>query len=276
MGLESLKRGVGAVLLLCLGWSTALADYPVEVIQLKTRSAQEMIPLITPFVGPDGAVTGLNDQLIIRAPSERMQDIHDILQKIDRPPRRLMIYVRQGGELSRDHEQVNVGGTVEIDEQLSVQVGDNSTSGRVRSIRTRRDSDVTQYVQTVEGKPAFIAVGKQVPVEEQNMVISGGIIQHRTTTQYRDATTGFYVTPTVRDGEVILHISSHRVQSDARVHDAFEVGQTRTTIRGRMGQWIAVGGTGQTASRHESGISHRHITNTREDREIHLKVEELK
>jgi hypothetical protein len=53
----------------------ALADDKMEIFELKGRTPQEIIPLLKPFVGPDGAVSGMNNRVIVRTTPERMAEI---------------------------------------------------------------------------------------------------------------------------------------------------------------------------------------------------------
>jgi len=73
-------------LIVLLSSTGATADYPLEIIELKGRHADEIIPIIKPFVSPDGSIAGINNQLIIRTSRENMQEIRSLLQRIDRPP----------------------------------------------------------------------------------------------------------------------------------------------------------------------------------------------
>jgi len=48
--------------LLCLATGTqTFADYPIEVIELKSRPLDEILPVIQPFIGADGTVTGAGE-----------------------------------------------------------------------------------------------------------------------------------------------------------------------------------------------------------------------
>lgn len=90
--------------LLMLVTTSLLADYPVEIIELKGRSVQEMLPVIRPFISSDGAVTGMNNQLILRTSPESLRDIRAILDRVDTPPRLLLISVRHG-----EHQKEQTG-----------------------------------------------------------------------------------------------------------------------------------------------------------------------
>ena len=79
---------------------------PMEIIELKSRSVEEVIPIIRPLLEPDGKVSGMNNQLIIRAKPEQISEVRKILQRIDRPARKLIIYVRHGATYDLDRDGV--------------------------------------------------------------------------------------------------------------------------------------------------------------------------
>jgi hypothetical protein len=80
-----------AALLGVTGISPVLADYPIEVIQLHSRTYEEILSVIKPFVGSDGTVTGMGSNLVIKAAPARVSEIKRLLSELDRPPKRLRI-----------------------------------------------------------------------------------------------------------------------------------------------------------------------------------------
>lgn len=83
------------VILLALSTVQAQADYPLEIIQLKSRQVNELIPILRPFIDQDGSIAGMNHQLIIRTSEKNLAEIKKILKRLDQPPVRLMVSVRQ-------------------------------------------------------------------------------------------------------------------------------------------------------------------------------------
>lgn len=67
----------------------------IEVINLQHRSAEDIIPLLQPVAGSQGAITGRNQQLIIRATPARIAQIRELLGPLDTAPRNLLVSVRQ-------------------------------------------------------------------------------------------------------------------------------------------------------------------------------------
>ncbi|MBZ0126193.1 MAG: hypothetical protein K8F32_07460, partial [Rhodocyclaceae bacterium] len=107
---------IAAVLLSLFG--AAHAQQQLEIIDLKSRTAEQVLPQLRPFVEPGGTLSGMNNKIFIRASEANRRQIRELLGAIDRPPRRLVISVRQdadstatarGGEVSG---RVSSGGTV--------------------------------------------------------------------------------------------------------------------------------------------------------------------
>jgi type II secretory pathway component GspD/PulD (secretin) len=266
------------LLLLSLLSPPLLAGYPLEIIELKGRTPEEMIPIIKPLVEPDGSVAGMQNQLIIRTSPENMREINKLLQRLDHPPRQLMIYIRQGIAVNRGGSGVSADVNAMVGKDAKVVVGkpgaDEGVRVRVRSTRTKSHLDATQHIRAVEGRPAFIATGKSVPIQERTTTVYGDVVQHQDTTRFRDVTTGFYVTPQLIGDQVALRISPH-MERAGRVQGTYDVQYAYTSIRGRLGEWIDIGGTNRGSYRDRDGILRSATTSGHEDRSIQLLVEEL-
>lgn len=272
-----MNRYLTVILLLLCHCSIALAENALEIIELKSRPADEVIPLIKPFAGPKGVVSGMNNQLIIHTSPERLADIRKILQQIDRPPRRLLIQVHQGQLSDSELDAIRAGASINLGEQGKIKVGepaDKDIHLSARSHRTRDARDITQHVQTIEGQPAFISTGQAIPIRQQSTLIAGGIIQQQQTTEYHDSTTGFYVVPHISGDQVRLLISPHMEHAS---HDpgSFDIQQAHTTISGKLGQWILVGEVARNTKDSRQGLARHYSTSSREDRQILLLVEEV-
>jgi len=265
-------------LLFVLIFSTANAENELTVIKLKGRTAGEVIPLIKPFMDPKDTITGMGNQLIVRTSPERLDDIYSILDKFDRPPRRLIIHVRQGRLTDDERRRLSAGINANIGEHVTVEAGDNTKDNSMRlharTHRTRHDHDVIQHIQTLEGKSAFITTGRAIPIQERNTYISSGAIHQQQTIHFQDATTGFYVIPRLNENRVTLQISPHMNQP-AKADGSLKIQQARTTLSGQLGEWIAVGGTHQNAKRQGTGLTRYQATQTEDNSETYLLVEEI-
>ena len=101
------------LLLLLLGPCAAQAD--VEIIPLRFRTVDQVIPVLRPLVEPGGALSGMQGQIIVRASAANIADLRRVLAIVDTQQRRLLISVRQDMEGSESGRGVGVSGTVGSD-----------------------------------------------------------------------------------------------------------------------------------------------------------------
>lgn len=235
----------------------------IEIFTLKHRMPQEIIPVIQPLVGTRGAVSGMNDQLIVRATPERLAQIKRVLRHIDIPPLRLVITVKQDA----------AGAGADHGARLSGRIGKDAArlNARLYSTQSQGDSAYTQQVQAVEGYPARIQIGHAIPVVEQAVTPAGQVIN---SFHYQDVGVGFYVLPLVSGNRVTLRISPHRDQLSASGGE-IAIQRVQTTVSGRLGEWIDIGGAVQRMQNQSSGIGYATSAYGAEQRDVRVKVEAL-
>lgn len=229
-----------------------LAQQEMEIIPLQNRTVDQVLPALLPLVEAGGALSGMNNQLILRGSPKNRTQIKQALAAIDTPPRRLMIRVSQ-----------NRG-------------AENNTA---RSVDTRsvRDARVAQNVQTVEGARAFIQTGQSLPLPLRQTVLSAKGVTTSESVVYRDIGQGFYAVPRLAGDQVTLEISP---QSDtASGVGTINTQRLSTTVSGRLGEWIELGGNGQQETGNVRDQSNQWSAGTndlRDRRSIWLQVEELR
>ena len=250
---------VMSILLLGTGYtSSVFADYPIEVINLHSRTYDEILPVIKPFVGSDGSITGMGTSVLIKAAPERLDEIKRLLVELDRPPKRLLITV--GNKQDREHSSSGYRASADIQAGNS-QIGINSPGYPVDSSqaqvilhdgRSTTASSSQQFVQAVEGQPAYISSGLSVPLQTTEHYY-GGVTYQRNITQYQDVTSGFYVVPRVSGDVVTLEISQHD-DKPGRTHGAIHTQHLDTVIQGRLGEWLDLGGLDTAQKYHQGGL----------------------
>ncbi len=265
-------------LLLLLGSHTSLADYPIEVIELKARPLEDILPVIQPLVAPDGTVTGMGNNLVIKAAPAKVREVKQLLREIDRPPRRLMITVNTQGESARSASGYDANADIRVDNgQISINSPGypvDETRGRVRlrDTQQQRSRRGGQQVQALEGRPAFIASGTQVPVQEVDRYSSGGRIYERRVTTLQDASSGFYVVPRVQGERVTLEIRQRDDRPDRR-RGVIHTQSSDTVVSGRLGEWISLGGINTSDNSRTHGLGHSSATQESAVRQIEVLVE---
>ncbi|MCP3662106.1 MAG: hypothetical protein GY696_06360 [Gammaproteobacteria bacterium] len=260
------------------------ADYRIEIIDLKGRTADEIIPIIKPFINPDGSITGTGYQLVLRTSSKNVQEVKNILKKIDRPPRRLLIHVRQGAVTDIDKRHLSAGINKPIGSNGQIIVGDptppDSTRVKIKSTSTKSNLDNTHTVQALEGKAAFIATGVSIPINSSSdTIIGGSTVQRQRYTQYQDVTSGFYVIPRINGEQVSLAITTRQDRPgnnrDRYGNRDINIQHAETQVSGKLGEWIPIGGIERNGQVSQNSIIQRSSTKNRVDRGIALLVEEL-
>lgn len=156
--------------------------------------------------------------------------------------------------------------------RIEMRRGDVSVGGRVYDTRSTRDARSTQVVQVVEGGRAFIQVGQSLPLRQVQIGPNGVLLTESVV--YRDVGQGFYAMPQLAGDRVTLEISP---QFDTP-GSAGSVNTQRlsTTVSGRLGEWIELGGSGEQDAAYERGNAVVGSNELRERRSVWLLVEELR
>jgi type II secretory pathway component GspD/PulD (secretin) len=256
-------------LLLWLVSCVALAQGTLEVITLRHRTAEQVIPVLQPLLEPGGALSGQLNQLIVRTSAGNLAQIRAALDAIDRPQRRLTISVRF--DSMQDSARRDVQGAVRISSE-----GNSSAAVRVGDASSRQDERVDQRIQVLEGGRATIAAGQSRPVRVRQVIqtTNGPVV--RETTEIQGAATGFQVVPRLAGAEVILEIAPQRENFVPGRSGVIQSERIESTARGRLGEWFELGGTSSTSSQSERGplsAADRSVTG---DRRIWVKVEEAR
>ncbi|MFZ9528576.1 MAG: secretin N-terminal domain-containing protein [Burkholderiales bacterium] len=289
----SLRLTRFALLLAFLLAGAALAQTTVEVIPLKYRKADQLIPLLKPLLGREASISNFQNQLVIRATPAELAQVKRVLAGIDTQPRRLLITVRQDADVSGSRREAEVSGSIgnnnarmtvpgsgsreggnvvlrEGDDRLRARVVDSSQAGGERTAQT---------VQVLEGYSAFIRAGESQPVRNRQVLrtmVNGQWVDRVVeTTDYREATTGFNVRPHLQGEMVTLDIDPQRESFDEQRRGAVNVQRVSTTVSGRLGEWMDLGGITEERSNDSSGILGTRSVRSSDRRGVQVKVELL-
>jgi type II secretory pathway component GspD/PulD (secretin) len=275
------NRNLVYVLVVLLGLAcgrAVYADYPIEVIELQYRTLEEVIPVIRPLLGANDSVTGMGNNLVLKAPAERIRQVRQLLVQLDRPPQRLLITVGNEGEVARSSRGYNAGADIKAgDGQVSINSPGrpvDSTRARIRlHDNTSRNSGSTNYqVQALEGRPAYISSGVQVPVSGVERYYHDGIPYERRTMQMQQVSSGFYVVPRLQGDSVTLEILQHDDRLTRR-RDVVSTQSAGTVVRGRLGEWLQLGGIDTTTDSNQGGLGRSVSSRDSELRRISVKVD---
>lgn len=279
--------------LLCLGLllaPTLRAQQEVEIIPLEHRTVEEVLPSLRPLLEPGAALSGMNNQLILKASPRNRAQIRQALAAMDTPPRRLVIrvsqsrddrYSRQGGAVSG--EVSSPGGRVRILQPsgasgggtITIQGARGRVSGDFSDRQGTSSRQVDQMVQVVEGGQAFIQVGYSLPVPLYQVRWGPHGPVRDTTVVYRDIGQGFYAQPRVAGNRVSLDISTHNDAPGRWGPGSAEVQELSTTVSGRLGEWLPLGSSTQSGASQSRSWNGGDGEQVQQSGTVWIKVEEL-
>lgn len=280
-------------LLLCLALSAPLvswAQVKLDIIPLKHRTTDQVLPALQPLVGEDAALSGANNRIFIRADAATRLAVKQAIEAIDTPLRSLMISVRHDNDDSIRREGAAVSGNVrgggvsvgaadggegagEGGAVIEGRSGDSRVATRVWSTRGNSADRLSQRVQVVEGGSAFIQVGSSIPVPFTQIIAGprGGAISQGT--EYRDIGSGFYALPRVNGDQVTLDISPQKESLSETQYGEIRTARLVSTVRGRLGEWMELGGSGYSEQIDQRGITRYGTRDAQSQRRLWVKVD---
>jgi hypothetical protein len=244
----------------------AWAQGPLEIIPLKHRTVEQVLPALRGVLEPGGTLSGQSGQLFVRTSPANLAEIRQALEALDRPSRRLQVLVRfddAADSASRDIAArgiiSNRGSNVEL---------------RAQDSRSAAEERIDQRIQVVEGGIARIFTGTSRTLPERQVIRTPAGTISQQTYVVQEATTGFDVSPRLVGGTVHLDIAPQR---EALGPGGTAQGQRiATSVSGRLGEWIEVGGAAAAAARNERAIGSSAQARSSESRRVWVKVEELR
>lgn len=261
-----LVSGLGAELWAPVIQAQSSAQPSLEVIQLRHRSAEQVLPALQPLVESGGALTGIDYQLFVRASAANVRQLRRAVAEIDREPRQLWVSVRRATRATLEREAA----------AASVVLGtkNSGATAQATNATTRRSGADLAGVQVQEGGAAYIATGESVPVISTVMMGGGRRPWLAAGVEYRDLDNGFMVTPRLNGQRVILDIaqrSERRGDSAAQL----DLQSLETQVTGQLGEWLALGAVNESAVRRDDGLTGRRYSTKDAALEIWVKVDEV-
>ena len=219
MNRGNLVRSVLAAALICAVHLTS-AQQALEIIPLKHRTVEQVLPVLRPLLEPGATLSGSRGQLLLRASAPNVAEIRRALDAIDRPSRRLQISVRLDDARESERREVRASGTI----------SNRGASASVSAEEARRAAAerVDQRLQVLEGGHAFIFTGRS--------------------NDFQDRESGFEVVPRLSGGLVHLEIAQQRQTRN-------EGQRLVTSVTTPFGEWVEIGATESNAVTYGAGAA---------------------
>src|SRR3989338_1817384 len=155
--------------------SPVAAAGELEIINLRHRSAEDVLPVIRPLLEKGDVASGINYQLILRTSPQNLEQVKKLLESIDVAPRRLKITVLQNADSETIARLTGVSGNIGLSREVRVAVpdsgggsglnvelgqGQDRLKAKVSSARALEDERNTQQLQVLEGNRALVRGGQ--------------------------------------------------------------------------------------------------------------------
>lgn len=286
-----MKRFLLGIFLVILGAGGAPAN-ELEIISLKHRSADEVLPIIRPLLDAGDVANGMDYQLILRTSPRNLVQIKQLLNSLDTAPRRLRISVIQDVDREALARMAELSGSVGIGNagritapgtgnqsglNVHMQQGNDRLNARIDSRDVQDKNHQTQQLQVIEGGQAFVRVGQAVPVPQRQVIQRPWGTEVIDQTQYQEVSSGFYVRPRLRGDNVTLEINTQNdaVEMTRGRYPQANVQHAATTLSGHLGEWLEMAGVSQQQDTRDSTLTGRSNSQSSEQRNIFIKVEEI-
>ena len=217
----------------------------VAVIRIKYRWARELAPIVQSMLSPDGSVTvseRVNSLVIVDSP-DAIQRVRAYLDQFDKPLEQVRIRVRFYEQRSGEAGSVSARGRVSGDDWHAATGGRRKDGAdiSVEEGRRQRTNFSEHSVIATAGQAAYIIAGKEIPYHDRWPDLSRRYGSGVNTVIFQVVETGFEVTPTIFQDNVLIRIVPRMAYDDDK--DAvvrFYGAQTEVTVP--FGRWVEIGG----------------------------------
>lgn len=231
----------------------------LTTLQLTNRPAAEVIPIIEPMLAPGDVISGHGFKIFLRSSEETLAQVRDMIEVIDAAAKVLQVSVVQGS--TSKLRSLGISGSFSIGtDDASASFSGSSTQHRLHNMPIHR-------LRVTEGTEGFIQTGKQIAL------FSGSNWKRSTGVGFKKLTTGFYVLPRVHGDNVTLQVSPFKNTRSHAGGGSINTQHANTTISGRLGEWLLIGGTSEQVKRSQSSVSGFSSTRSSSDESIWIKAE---
>ena len=271
------------VYLLPASLSSVWADAALhtETFKLRNRPADDLAPLIKPFLHSEGAISGQGYTLFIKSTGSNLEQISKIIADLDVALKRLRISISTDASAFDEQEKQQIHAHSEAARssddpnvrKIIIEKGaQHKVTTRVYSTVDRRRQPAAQHVQLLEGQWAKINTGHAIPVADRRLNSDGTVTE---TISYRKVSTGFSVRAHVNGNNVYLTLRPKQEEVSRQGSGVINSQSMETSLTVGLGQWTKIGGTQQTRKKSEKGITYRTQRNQETENQIFIKVELL-
>lgn len=241
----------------------------IQLLQLKHRTAEELLPLIQPM-NHRVKLTANGYQLIARGSPTDIAELESLIAQLDQALRQFLIRVRFSDDQASTAASQNGNVRIETGRDRQVAIGAN-----INHHSTQRQGQDGYVARATEGMPTLISMGSQRPgyvYQAYDPARGGGVILQSNPVQ---TSSGFYARVRANGNLVTIEVAPQKSSFDEERGNQINVQQMQTEITGRLGEWIELGGVNQSSEYQGSGTLHSTHRDNHSNNNIYIQVEEV-
>jgi type II secretory pathway component GspD/PulD (secretin) len=263
-----------SLMLVQLALAAIASAQPLEILELRHRTVEEVIPVLQPLMEAGGVLTGKDGKLFVRTSGANLAELRRALAELDVPARQLLIAVRRS--TAQEIERAAVSGSAVVRSTRGTSVPHGTTANvsvQATHDDVREKADGVSSVLVLEGGAAYVSSGETVPLVTAIAAGGGRRPWAAAQVEYRDLASGFLVKPRLAGERVVIDISQSSDARSERDGARIVTGRLETQVTARPGEWVQLGGIEETRNSRNQGIATRQHSTASDVRSLWVKVE---
>ncbi|MDO9151514.1 MAG: nodulation protein NolW [Methylotenera sp.] len=254
--------------------SDAVSEF--KIFTLQHRFAEDILPTIQAIISSNGTTYAIQNQLIVRTDSQTMIEVEQTIATLDTARENLKIRVKRQGNMTESSNNTSVRGRTRIG-NATIVTGNDSRHSRdgvninLENNQTRSLQSSEQFIQVLDGAPAYISVGESVPYTSEWILLTQRYAVTQTNTEFIEIGTGFTVRARSIGSRVELDITP--TFSKLKQHGRLEFEQLTSTVMVNRNEWVNIGGIMQENDDVSRTILSSKNGRTYENNQIFIRVE---
>ncbi|MGB2833271.1 MAG: secretin N-terminal domain-containing protein [Methylotenera sp.] len=253
----------------------AVTDF--KIITLQHRFVEDILPIIQPLAGDDGAITGMQNHLIIRASPEKMAEIEQIISTLDVARSNLKITVSRQNNLETSRNGVDVNGrkrigNVAIETSRYPRRASDGVQIGIENNRSVSHNHSNQFINVIDGGFAYIQVGQSIPFTQEWVTLTRRYASIQRTTDFVEISTGFAVHPRSIGSQIELEITPRIAQFNQQGYIDFD--ELRTVVLINKGEWFNLAATMQQKDEVSRAILSTQNSKQTQDNALSIRIDE--
>jgi type II secretory pathway component GspD/PulD (secretin) len=247
-----------------------------KIFTLQHRFAEDILPTIQAIISSNGTTYAIQNQLIVRTDSQTMIEVEQTIATLDTARENLKIRVKRQGNMTESSNKTSVRGRTRIG-NATIVTGNDSRHSRdgvninLENNQTRSLQSSEQFIQVLDGAPAYISVGESVPYTSEWILLTQRYAVTQTNTEFIEIGTGFTVRARSIGSRVELDITP--TLSKLKQHGRLEFEQLTSTVMVNRNEWVNIGGIMQENDDVSRTILSSKNGRTYENNQIFIRVE---